>query len=85
MDKKRRRTRPECNSGIRKLNKIPGNGMRGWTRKLDRQLKERTLNEALRKSPHREIVGLIFESSVGLQELGDGLLWKCQPPPKRKR
>jgi hypothetical protein len=82
---KRRRTRPECNSGIRRLSKTPGNGMRGWTRKLDRRLKERTLNEAIRKSPRREIVRLIFESSVGLREPGSGTLWKCQPPPKWKR
>jgi hypothetical protein len=84
-DEKRRRTRPECNSGIRSLSKTPGNGMRGWTRKLDRRLKERTLNEAIRKSPRRDIVRLIFESSVGLRVPGNGTLWKCRPPPKRKR
>jgi hypothetical protein len=83
--KKRRRTRPECNSGILRLRKTSGNGMRGWTRKLDRRLKERTVNEAIRKSPRREIVRSIFESSVGLREPGNGTLWKCRPPPKRKR
>jgi hypothetical protein len=84
-DEKRRRTRPECNSGIRRLSKTLGNGMRRWTRELDRRLKERILNEAIRKSPRQEIVRLIFESSIGLREPGDGLLWKCRPPPKRKR
>jgi hypothetical protein len=82
---KRRRRRPECNSGIRRLSKTPGNRMRGWTRELDRRLKERTLNEAIRKSPRWEVVRLILESSVGLRELGNGTLWKCRPPPKRKR
>jgi hypothetical protein len=52
---------------------------------MDRRLKERTLNEAFKKSPRRKIVRLIFESSVGLREPGNGTLWKCRPPPKRKR
>jgi hypothetical protein len=34
----RRRTRPECNSGIRRLSKTSGNGMRGWTGKRDQRL-----------------------------------------------
>jgi hypothetical protein len=36
---KRQRSRPECNDGIRRLSKTPGNGMRGWTGKLDRRPK----------------------------------------------
>jgi hypothetical protein len=83
--KKRQRSQPECNNGIRRLSKTPSNGMRGWTGKLDRQLKERTLNEAIRKSPRREAVKIAVKSSIGLWEPGDCLLWKCQPPPKWKR
>jgi hypothetical protein len=67
---KRQRSQPECNNGIQRLSKTPGNRMRGWTGKLDWRLKERTLNEAIRKSPRREIMRLIFESSVGLREPG---------------
>jgi hypothetical protein len=78
-DEKRRRTRPECNSGIQRLSKTHGNGMRGWTRELDQRLKERTLNEAIRKSPHREVVTSIFESSVGLREPGSGTLEVSAP------
>jgi hypothetical protein len=51
--------------------------MRGWTRKLDPQLKERTLNEVFRKSPRREIAKLMIMSFIGLREPGDGVLWKC--------
>jgi hypothetical protein len=74
---KRQRSQPECNSGIRRLSKTPGNTMRGWTGKLDRRLKERTLNEAIRKIPRRDGVKIAVKSSIGLREPGDCLLWKC--------
>jgi hypothetical protein len=32
-----------------------------------------------------EVIELVVESSIGLREPGDGLLWKCWPPPKRKK
>jgi hypothetical protein len=73
MDKKRRRTRPECNSGIRRLSNTPGYGMRGWMRELDRRLKEMTHGEVIRKSLCMEITNLIFESPIGLREPRDGL------------
>jgi hypothetical protein len=82
----RRRTRPECNSGIRRLSTTSGNGKRGRIVKSDQRLEaKRTHHEAIRKSLFMEITKLIFESSIGLRELGDCLLWKCRPPPKRKR
>jgi hypothetical protein len=47
--------------------------------------KERILNKAIRQSLDLEIAKLIFESSIGLREPSDRILWKCRPPPKRKR
>jgi hypothetical protein len=85
-DEKRRRTRLECNSGIRKLNKAFRTGKRGRIVKRDRRLdRKKTCIEAIRKSLFMEITKLIFESSIRLREPGDELLWKCRPPPKRKR
>jgi hypothetical protein len=49
---------------------------------LDRK---KTYIEAISKNLCMEIAKLIIESSVGLREPGDGTLWKCRPPPKRKR
>jgi hypothetical protein len=85
-DEKRRRKRPECNSGIRRLSKTSGNGKRGMIVKGDQRPEaKRTHHEAIRKSLFMEITKLIFESSVGIWEPRDELLWKCRPPPKRKR
>jgi hypothetical protein len=85
-DEKRRRTRPECSSGIRKLNQTFRTGKRGRIVKRDRSLDmKRTHHKAIRRSLFMDIAKLIFESSVGLREPGDELLWKCRPPPKRKR
>jgi hypothetical protein len=85
-DEKRRRTRPECNSGIRKLNEVSRTGKRGRIVKRDRILdRKKTYIEAIRKSLCMEITKLIVGSFVGLREPGDGTLWKCRPPPKRKR
>jgi hypothetical protein len=82
---KRQWSQPECNTGIRRLSKTPSNAMRVWTGKLDRRLKERTLNEAIRKSPCRDAVKIAVKSSIRLREPGDCLLWKCRPPLKRKK
>jgi hypothetical protein len=80
-DEKRRRTRPECNSGIRRLSMTSGNGKRGRTEKrcLERMKADR---EIIRRSLHLEIAKLMIMSFIGLQESGDGTLWKCRPPPK---
>jgi hypothetical protein len=74
-DEKSRRMLPECNNGIRD----------GGARQHLLLEKEKILNEAIRKSLRREIARLIFESSIRLREPRDGILWKCRPPPKRKR
>jgi hypothetical protein len=85
-DEKRRRTHPECDSGIRKLNKVSRTRKRGRIMKRDQRLdRKKTYIEAIRKSLCMEIPKLIFESSIGLREPGDRLLWKCRPPPKQKR
>jgi hypothetical protein len=85
-DEKRRQTRPECNSGIRNLNKVSRTGKRGRIVKGDQRLKaKRTHLEVTRKTLNLEIALLIVGSYIGLREPGDGTLWKCRPPPKRKR
>jgi hypothetical protein len=71
----RRRTRLECNDGIR------GRGARQH-RRLERK---KTHSEAIRQKLDVKIAKFIFESYIRLWEPGDWLLWKCQPPPKRKR
>jgi hypothetical protein len=71
---KRRRTRPEFNNGIRD---------KGARQHII--LEKKTHNEAIRKSLQREIAKLIFESSIRLRRPSDWTLWKCRPPPKRKR
>jgi hypothetical protein len=83
---KKRRTRPECNSGIRKLKKVSRTGKRGRIVKRDqRREAKRTHLEVTRKILDLEIAMLIVGSYIGLREPGDGTLWKCRPPPKRKR
>jgi hypothetical protein len=85
-DEKRRRTRPECNSGIRRLRKTSGNGKRGMIVKSDQRPEaKRTHHEAIRKSLFMETTKLIFESYIRLREPGDWLLRKSRLPPKRKR
>jgi hypothetical protein len=83
-DEKRRRTRPECNSGIRRLSKTSGNGKRGRTEKRRLERMEADC-EIIRWSLCLEIAKLMIMSFIRLREPGDGTLWKCQPPPKRKR
>jgi hypothetical protein len=74
-DEKRRRTRPECNSGIRKLNKVSRTGKRGRIVKRDQRLEaKRTHHEVTRQSLRLEIARLIVGSFIGLRELGDGTL-----------
>jgi hypothetical protein len=83
---KRRQTHPECNSGIRRLNKTSGNGVRGRIIKRDQRLEtKRTRHEATRQDQRLEIVKIAADLSVRLREPSDGTLWKCRPPPKRKR
>jgi hypothetical protein len=68
---RRRRTRPECNSGTRRLSKTSGNGKRGRIVKSDQRLEaKRTHHEAIRKSLFMEVTKLIFESSIGPRETG---------------
>jgi hypothetical protein len=83
-DEKRRRTHPECNSGIRKLNRVSRTGKRGRTeeRRLERMEADR---EIIRQSLRLEIAKLMIMSFIRLREPGDGTLWKCQPPPKLGR
>jgi hypothetical protein len=86
MDEKRKRTCSECNSGIRKLNQTFRTGKRGKIVRRDRRLdRKKTYIEAIRKSLFMEITKMIFESSIGPREPGNGTLWKCRPLPKRKR
>jgi hypothetical protein len=81
MDEKRRRTRPECNSGIRKLNKVSRTGKRGRIVKRDQRLEaKRTLCEATRQDQRLEIVKIAADLSIRLREPSDGTLWKCRPP-----
>jgi hypothetical protein len=71
----RRRTRLECNNGIR------GRG----ARQHRRQKRKKTHSEAIRQKLDVKIAKFIFESHFRLREPSDGILWKCRPPPKRKR
>jgi hypothetical protein len=70
-----RRTRPVSGNGLRdrgeRQSTLVRNGMRFY--------------EAFWQKFAPEAVKVAFESSVRLRELGNGTLWKCRPPPKRKR
>jgi hypothetical protein len=72
-DEKRRQMRPECNSGIQKLNRVSHTGKRGRTEKRHPERME-TNREIIRWSLRLEIARLMIESSVGLREPGDGTL-----------
>jgi hypothetical protein len=72
---KRRRTQPRCNSGIK-----------------DRGMKQRphlgrgkTFIEALGQTFGLEVVERTVGSSIRLRSPSIWTLWKCRPPPKRKR
>jgi hypothetical protein len=70
----------------RRLNKTSGNGVRGRIMIQDQRLEaKRTHHEVTMKSLDLEIEMLIVGSYLGLREPEDGTLWKCRPPPKRKR
>jgi hypothetical protein len=73
--------------GMRGPGKTSGNGMREMIGKLRRLLERKKMHsEAIRKSLGMETAKLIaVVSPIGLREPGDWLLWKCRPPPKRKR
>jgi hypothetical protein len=54
--------------------------------KRDQRLKtKRTHREATRQDQRLEIVKIAADLSIGLREPGNGTLWKCRPPLKRKR
>jgi hypothetical protein len=83
---KRRRTRPECNSGIRRVSKTSSNRRGGRTEKLDQRLEGiRMHRELIGQSLDLQIAKLVVKSYIRLREPGNGTLWKCRPPPKRKR
>jgi hypothetical protein len=71
---KRRQTRLGCTNGIKD---------RGARQHL--LLKEGIFNKAIRKSLNREIAKRMDESSIRLRGPSIWILWKCRPPPKRKR
>jgi hypothetical protein len=76
----------KCRSGLRGQSKASRNGQTKMIGKRHRRLeRKKTHREAIRKSLGMEIAKLKVESSIGLREPGDGILWKCRPPPKRKR
>jgi hypothetical protein len=87
---KERRTKDKAIRGIpgkrtcegnRQTRLVFGNGLRQSTlvRKGMRSY------EAFRKKFAPEAVRTAVESHIGLREPGDGAVWKCRPPPKRKR
>jgi hypothetical protein len=76
----------KCRSGIRGRGITSRSGKRGRIVKRDQRLEaKRTHLEVTRKTLDLEIAMLIAGSYIGLRESGDGTLWKCRPPPKRKR
>jgi hypothetical protein len=70
-----RRTRPVFGNGLRdqgeRQSTLVRNGM--------------TFCEAIRQRLDVKIAKFIFEPYIRLREPGDWKLWKCRPPPKRKR
>jgi hypothetical protein len=82
----RKGPRRNCNSGIRRVSKTSGNRRGGRTEKLNQRVEaERMHRELIRKSLDLEIARLIVGSFIRLREPRNGTLWKCRPPPKRKR
>jgi hypothetical protein len=73
-------------SGLKGRGNVSHTRKRGRILKRDRRLDRKKMHsEAIRKSLHMETAKLIFESSIRLRKPGDVILWKCWPPPKRKR
>jgi hypothetical protein len=76
----------KCRRGSKGQNKAFRIGKRKMIGKQRRRLeRRRTFYEAVEPTLGPEVINLVFESSVGLREPGNGTLWKCRPPPKRKR
>jgi hypothetical protein len=86
MCEKKRRTHPECNSGIRRLSKISSNRRGGRSEKLGQRLEAKRMHrEIIRRSLRLEVAKLMIMSFIGIREPGNGTLWKGRPPLKRKR
>jgi hypothetical protein len=47
--------------------------------------RRKALYDAFEPTLGPEIAKRVVGTSIRLREPGDGLLWKCRPPPKRKR
>jgi hypothetical protein len=85
MCEKKRRTRPECNSGIQRLSKISGNRRGGRSEKLGQRLEAKGMHrEIIRWTLCLEVAKLMIMSFIGIREPGNGTLWKGRPPPKQK-
>jgi hypothetical protein len=71
-------------SGIRGRAKAVRNGKKGMIGK--RHLERRkALYAAVEPTLGPEVVRIVVRTSVGLWKMSIWLLWKCRPPPKRKR
>jgi hypothetical protein len=67
----------KCHSGIGGRGITSGSGRRGMIRKRQRRLARRkTFYDAVELTLGPEIIRLVVESSIGLREPGDWLLWK---------
>jgi hypothetical protein len=53
-----------------------------WKQHLERR---KALYDAVKPTLGLEIAKRVVGTSLRLRESGDWLLWKCRPPPKRKR
>jgi hypothetical protein len=73
-------------SGIKGRGITSGSGMRGMIRKRQRRLERRkTFYDAIESTLGPEIAKTAVGTSVRFRKMSDRLLWKCRPPPKRKR
>jgi hypothetical protein len=75
----------KCRCGSKGQNKAFRIGKRKMIGKQRQHLERSTFYEAVEPTLGPEVINLVVESSIGLRELGDWLLWKCRPLPKRKR
>jgi hypothetical protein len=93
--RKRRRAKPEGNTGIRnqgsrqqlhlKKERTTGNGIRGWSRRQEPCLGSRTtLDNTFRKIVEWEITKQIVRTSIRLQKMSVRTLWRGQPPKQKK-
>jgi hypothetical protein len=72
---RKERTRPVFENGIRNQG----------ARKSILRTNERRVYEVLQHKFKTKAVKTAVVSPIGPREPGDWLLWKCRPPPKRKR